>query len=50
MLGKRVRVLSGNLQGDATVLDLDENCFLKVRFDDGTERLLSSGEVSVKIQ
>lgn len=50
VLGKRVRVLSGNLQGDATVLDLDENCFLKVRFDDGTERLLSSGELSVKIQ
>lgn len=49
VVGRRVRVCSGVLEGEAEVLDLDENCFLKVRFDDGTEKLLSSGEVSLKL-
>ena len=48
VIGKRVKVVSGNLNGYAQIIDLDENCFLKARFDDGSERLLSSGEVSVK--
>ena len=48
VIGKRVKVVSGNLSGYAQIIDLDENCFLKARFDDGSERLLSSGEVSVK--
>lgn len=50
VVGKRVKVFSGNIEGDAAVLDLDENCFLKVRFDDGTVKQLASGEVSIKIQ
>lgn len=50
VIGKRVKVFSGNVEGEATVLDLDENCFLKVRFDDGNIKLLSSGEVSIRIQ
>ena len=49
VIGKRVKVVSGNLSGYAQIIDLDENCFLKARFDDGSERLLSSGEVSVKL-
>ena len=49
VIGKRVKVYSGNVEGEAEVLDLDENCFLKVRFDDGTVKALSSGEVSIKI-
>lgn len=49
VIGKRVKVFSGNIEGWATALDLDENCFLKVRFDDGNIKLLSSGEVSIRI-
>ena len=49
VVGKRVRVLSGTLEGEAEVVALDENCFLIVRFDDGTIRTLSAGEVSIKV-
>ena len=49
VVGKRVRVLSGTLEGEAEVVALDENCFLIVRFDDGTLRTLSAGEVSIKV-
>ena len=50
ILGRKVQVVSGDVQGEAEVLDLDENCFLKVRFSDGRERLLSAGEISIKLQ
>lgn len=50
VIGKTVRVISGNLNKDAYVVDIDENCFLRVRFSDGSERALSSGEVSIKIE
>lgn len=50
VVGKRVSVFSGALEGEADVLDLNENCFLKVRFPDGRECLLSSGEVSIKLK
>ena len=50
VIGKRVSVFSGALEGEAEVLDLNENCFLKVRFPDGRECLLSSGEVSIKLK
>lgn len=49
VIGKKVKVLSGNVSADALVLDIDENCFLKVKFNDGKEQLLSSGEISIKI-
>ena len=48
-IGRRVKVVSGSFECEGTVLDLDENCFLKIRFDDGTEKLLSSGEISIKL-
>ena len=32
------------------VQDIDEQCFLKVKLDDGSEKLLSGGEVSIKVQ
>ena len=48
VLGQSVTVLSGTLSGEARVLDLDENCFLVVRFADGTVKHLSGGEVSIR--
>ena len=50
VVGKRVEVRSGDLCEGGVTLDLDENCFLKVRLDSGQEKLLSGGEVSIKVQ
>lgn len=48
IIGREVIVCSGKITGKAIVEGIDENCFLKVRFEDGTESLLSSGEVSLR--
>ncbi len=49
VLGRQVKVLCGKLEERAEVLDLDENCFLKVRFADGSVRTLSAGEVRIML-
>lgn len=49
VLGRTVTVSSGNFSGEGVAVDLDENCFLKVRFRDGKVRTLSAGEVSIKV-
>ncbi|MCR5737795.1 MAG: biotin--[acetyl-CoA-carboxylase] ligase [Eubacterium sp.] len=49
ILGKEIYVLEGNTQWEATALEIDRDCRLKVRFTDGHEKWLSSGEVSTKI-
>lgn len=49
VIGRRVKVISGSLEEEADVLDLDENCFLRVRLADGSERLLSAGEVRIML-
>lgn len=49
LTGKRVNILKcGEICGEATVLGIDENCGLSVRYDDGKVETLNSGEVSVK--
>lgn len=62
VIGKRVRILTpghGDIKaakgfgGDreyAQVLGIDDACHLKVRYDDGTIELLSSGEISVRME
>ena len=48
VIGKQVTVFSGGLAvADAAVLDLERDYSLRVRYDDGIEALLNSGEVSV---
>lgn len=48
VLGRRVTVLRGGTAvADAEVLSLERDYSLRVRYDDGTEELLNSGEVSV---
>lgn len=49
VLGKQINVLSQGGSRPATALDIDENCRLRVRYSDGTNAILSSGEVSIKI-
>lgn len=48
VLGRRVTVLRGGMAvADAEVLSLERDYSLRVRYDDDTEELLNSGEVSV---
>ena len=46
--GMEVNVISGNEQRSATALEVDEDFRLHVRYPDGREDYLQSGEVSVK--
>lgn len=48
VLGKRIIVIHGSEKTPAEAVDIDENCKLLVRYDDGKEELLSSGEVSIR--
>lgn len=49
VLGQRVTVFQDNKQREATAIDIDGDCRLKVRYENGEEEYLSSGEVSVRI-
>lgn len=49
VIGKRVEVRSGSLEERGIALDIDKDCFLKVRFDSGKDVSLSGGEVSIKV-
>ncbi|MBE6759160.1 MAG: biotin--[acetyl-CoA-carboxylase] ligase [Ruminococcaceae bacterium] len=47
--GSRVMVLRPDGTREADALDVDDECRLLVRYDDGTEELLYSGEISIKL-
>ncbi len=49
LLGKKVRVINGENVSNATAIKIGRDCRLLVRFENGTEKWLSSGEVSVKL-
>lgn len=49
--GERIFILSGtdgNIKTPAVLLGANENCELKVRYEDGSEGLISSGEISIR--
>jgi len=46
--GRRVIIISQGSSREATAIDIDQECRLKVRYDDGSEELLSSGEISIR--
>lgn len=48
-IGRLVQVISATQNRRALVLGLDEDCRLIVRYDDGTEDCLSSGEISIRL-
>lgn len=50
VIGKRVTVHAGDTAYPAVVLDVDDDCHLLVRRDDGREVTLSSGEISIRLQ
>lgn len=47
--GNRVLVLKPEGAREAAALDVDDECRLLVRYDDGSEELLYSGEISIKL-
>lgn len=46
--GREVRVLRGDTEKNAFALEITDDFALRVRYDDGTEEVLNSGEVSVR--
>lgn len=50
VLGKEIMVLRGTQKREATALDVDEHCHLLVRYNDGEEEVLSSGEISIRLK
>ena len=48
-VGRTVRVLTSHGGRRALVLGVDDDCGLAVRYDDGTEDVLSSGEISIRL-
>jgi len=48
-IGRQVTVLSGNDKIMATAVDIDDECHLIVRYEDGSEEALSSGEISIRL-
>lgn len=48
ILGKTVTVITGDEKTDALALLVDDNCRLIVKFPDGSEKALNSGEVILK--
>lgn len=48
--GKRIDVIKGDAVRTATALSVDENCGLLVEFSDGVREVLTSGEISVRVQ
>ena len=49
IIAKTITVIEGSKTSVAKAIDIDKNCRLKVQFEDGTTKWLSSGEVSTKI-
>ena len=49
IIGKTITVIEGSKTSVAKAIDIDKNCRLKVQFEDGNTKWLSSGEVSTKI-
>ncbi len=49
ILGKKIKVLRENKSKIAEAVDIDDNFMLLVRYENGEEELLSSGEISIRI-
>ncbi len=49
VIGRRITVNDGEKSRDALVLGIDDACRLLVRYDDGTEEYLLSGDISISL-
>ncbi len=48
IIGKKIRVIKKNSEYNAYVEDITDKCMLKLRLDDGSVEILSTGEVSIR--
>ncbi len=48
VIGKEIRVISSGGERKALALDVDKECHLLVRYEDGSTERLSSGEISIR--
>ncbi len=49
-MGEKINIISGDNMVPATLLGVDDECHLKVRYEDGREEAISSGEISIRLQ
>ena len=49
VLGKSITVLDGEQKRHAEAIDMDEQCHLKVRYENGKEAYLYGGEISIRV-
>ncbi|MDQ9763169.1 hypothetical protein RFZ47_08005, partial [Acinetobacter baumannii] len=49
VIGKEIEVISGGKSEWARALDVDDQCQLLVEDSEGRQKLLSSGEISVRL-
>ncbi len=50
ILGNEITVIENEKQTPAIAVDIDDDCRLKVKFKDSSEKLLNSGEVTLNLQ
>ncbi len=51
IVGNKVKIMqAGKVTGEGTAVSIDDSCFLHVVSEDGSETVLSTGEVSIRIQ
>lgn len=50
LYGKTVNVFAGDTPKEATVISLNDDCSLNIRYSDGNEQALSYGEVQIKLK
>jgi len=50
LYGKTVNVFAGDTPKEATVISLNSDCSLNIRYSDGKEQALSYGEVQIKLK
>lgn len=49
VIGRKISVIQGGKNRSAFALGIDDECRLHIRNEDGSEELLSSGEISIRI-
>ena len=49
-IGENINIISGDNKIPAVLLGVDDECHLKVRYTDGSEDAVSSGEISIRLQ
>lgn len=50
VIGKDIEVLTPNNEKTAKALAINNDCSLQVRYEDGTEEALKSGEISIRVK